>query len=99
MQISFNPAINFQNHKVRNQQNNISFKKVNTRYYKLAEESYSTGKDLTSEWYAKITDGVALWKNISKQDALDTMNAVRQWVGKDSIESYDSTYNFIKFLI
>ena len=80
MQIGFNTAINFQNYKVRNQQNNITFKKVNTRYY-------------------KITDGVALWKNISKQDALDTMNAVRKWVGKDSIESYDSTYNFIKSLI
>ena len=99
MQIGFNTAINFQNYKVRNQQNNITFKKVNPKYYKLAEKSYSTGKDLTSEWYAKITDGVALWKNISKQDALDTMNAVRKWVGKDSIESYDSTYNFIKSLI
>ena len=105
MKIGFNPVIKNQNiyNAKRNtsehtsiHNNQLAFKKVNQEFYKMAEESYKDWKDVTSEWYEWFTDAVALWKDISKQDALDTMNAVRKFVNKKSLKSFETTYNFIK---
>ena len=108
MKIGFNPAIKNQNlyNTKRNASEHISipnnqlaFKKVNQEFYKMAEESFKDWKDVTSEWYEWFTDAVALWKDIPKQDAIDTLDAIRKWVHKDSLESYNATYNFIKSLV
>ena len=59
----------------------LAFKKVNQEFHNKAQKSYNWFKDVTSEWYESLTDAV-IWNDIPKQDALDTMNAVRKWVKK-----------------
>ena len=104
MRIGFNPAIKNQNlyNTKRNasehtsiSNNQLAFKEVNPEFYKMAEESFKDWKDVISEWYEWLTDNV-VWHWISKEDALDTMNAVRKWVRKESMDFFKSKYNYIK---
>ena len=104
MKIGFNPAIKNQNlyNAKRNiseqtsiSNNQLAFKEVNQEFYKMAEESFKDWKDVTSEWYEWLTDNV-VWHWISKEDALDTMNAVRKWVRKGSLEAFESMYKYIQ---
>ena len=104
MKIGFNPAIKNQNlyNTKRNasehtsiSNNQLAFKEVNPEFYKMAEESFKDWKDVISEWYEWLTDNV-VWHWISKEDALDTMNAVRKWVRKESMDFFKSKYNYIK---
>ena len=104
MKIGFNPAIKNQNkyHAKRNvsehtsiPNNQLAFKKVNQKYYDMAEKMYKNRKTVTSEWFEWLTDDV-VWSVISKQDALDTMSAVLKWVNKESLEVFESRYNYIK---
>ena len=107
MKIGFNPAIRNQNmySAKRNASehasipnNQLAFKKINQEFYKMAEESFKDWKDVTSEWYEWLTDAV-VWNDIPAQDALDTMNAVRKWVHKESLDSHNATYYYIQSLI
>ena len=104
MRIGFNPAIKNQNlyntkrnaSKHTNISNNqLAFKKVNQEFYNMAEKMSKDYGCMTSLWVDRITDYV-IWKDISIQDALDTMNAVRKFVNKGSLKAFESTYNFIK---
>ena len=104
MKIGFNPAIRNQNmySAKRNASehasipnNQLAFKKINQEFYKMAEESFKDWKDVTSEWYEWLTDNV-VWHWISKKDALDTMDAVRKWVRKGSLEAFESMYKYIQ---
>ena len=104
MKIGFNPAIRNQNmySAKRNASehasipnNQLAFKKINQEFYKMAEESFKDWKDVISEWYEWLTDNV-VWHWISKKDALDTMDAVRKWVRKGSLEAFESMYKYIQ---
>ena len=104
MKIGFNPAIKNQNlysakcntsEHTSIPNNQLAFKKVNQEFYKMAEESFKDWKDVTSEWYEWLTDNV-VWHWISKEDALDTMDAVRKWVRKGSLEAFESMYKYIQ---
>ena len=104
MKIGFNPAIKNQNmySAKRNasehtniSNNQLAFKKVNQEFYNMAKKMSKDYGCMTSLWVDRITDYV-IWKDISIQDALDTMNAVRKFVNKGSLKAFESTYNFIK---
>ena len=75
--------------------NRLAFKKVNQEFYNKAQKSYNWFKDISSQWYEWLTDAV-VWNDIPKQDALDTMNAVRKWVREESMDFFKSKYNYIK---
>ena len=104
MKIGFNPAKKNQNlySAKRNvsehtsiSNNQLAFKKVNQKYYDMAEKMYKNRKTVTSEWFEWLTDDV-VWSVISKQDALDTMSAVLKWVNKESTNFFKIRYNYIK---
>ena len=104
MKIGFNPAIKNQNmysakrnvsEQTNISNNQLAFKKVNQEFYNMAEKMYKNGGAMTSWWVERMTDYV-IWKDISIQDALDTMNAVRKFVNKVSLKAFDTTYDFIK---
>ena len=73
-----------------------NFKAVNQKYLKKAEKSYRWFGNVNSEWYNSIRDDVFLWKGISKQDAIDTMLAVKKYVNEGSMEFYNHVLNSIK---
>ena len=104
MKIGFNPVIKNQNmySAKRNasehtniSNNQLAFKKVNQEFYNKAQKSYNWFKDISSQWYEWLTDAV-IWNDIPKQDALDTMNAVRKWVKKESFAVFERKYNYFK---
>ena len=73
----------------------LAFKKVNQEFYNMAEKMYRDRGSVTSWWLERITDYV-IWNDMSIKDALDTMNAVRKFVPKESSEAFESTYIYIK---
>ena len=104
MKIGFNPAIKNQNmysakHNTSEHtsisNNQLAFKKVNQKYYDMAEKMYKNRKTVTSEWFEWLTDDV-VWSVISKQDALDTMSAVLKWVNKESLKAFENMYKYIE---
>ena len=104
MKIGFNPAIKNQNlyntkHNASEQtsipNNQLAFKKVNQEFYKMAEKMYKDYRSISSWWLERITDQV-VWNDISKQDALDTMNAVRKFISKENLDVFEIRYNYIK---
>ena len=104
MKIGFNPAIKNQNlySAKRNaseytsiSNNQLAFKKVNQEFYNMAEKMYKNRGLLTLWWLERIIDYV-IGNDMSIKDALDTMNAVRKFVPKESYEAFESTYIYIK---
>ena len=104
MKIGFNPAIKNQNiySAKRNasehtsiSNNQLAFKKVNQEFYKMAEKMSKDYGNITSWWFERITD-CFIWNDISKQDTLDTMNAVRKFVDNDSLKVFERKYNYFK---
>ena len=104
MKIGFNPAIKNQNiySTKRNasehtsiSNNQLAFKKVNQEFYNMAEKMYKNRGSVTSWWLERITDYV-IWNDMSIKDALDTMNAVRKFVPKESSEAFEHKYNYFK---
>lgn len=73
-----------------------TFQAVNQKYLKWAEKMYKDRRTITSEWVEALTDDVILFGDISKCDAIDTMNAVRKYVNKGSMEAFESTLKVIK---
>ena len=49
-----------------------------------------------SEWYYSIRDDALMWKGISKQDAIDTLIAVKKYVSKGSMDAYNHVLESIK---
>ena len=104
MKIGFNLAIKNQNlysakHNASEHtsisNNQLVFKKVNQKYYDMAEKMYKNRKTVTSEWFEWLTDDV-VWSVISKQDALDTMSSVLKWVNKESLKAFENMYKYIE---
>ena len=104
MKIGFNPAIRNQNlyNAKRNtiehtsiSNNQLAFKKVNQEFYNMAEKMSKDYGCMTSWWIERITDCV-IWNEISVQDALDTMDAVRKFVNKGSMKAFERKYNYFK---
>ena len=86
MIVKFNPYVN----------QNVNCRAVNQKYLKLAQKSFEGYGNISSKWYYSIRDDVCLWKGISKQDAIDTMLAVRKYVEEGSMDAYNHVLDSIK---
>ena len=69
-----------------NQQN---FKAVNQKYLNWAKEDIARGGNVSTEWISRLGFDVYLFKKISHQDAIDTIEAVREFMGKLGIGAQD----------
>ncbi len=88
MKITFNPAVGVKQ---------PTFRAVNLKYLKRAQKMYAEGGlGVGHEWLLDFVDAFALFKKISKQDALDTMNAVRKYVSKGWKKAFEEDFNYIK---
>ena len=105
MKIGFNPAIKNQNiyNAKRNtskhtsiSNNQLAFKKVNQKYYDMAEKMYKNRGDVSTEWFNLFIYEIILWKTVSKQDALDTMDAIREFIAPESTNAFVEDLNSIK---
>ena len=95
MKISFNPTIN-SNVNLR-KSNQPAFQAVNQKYLAWAEKNYRIAKNgATANWLMSLEDDVILFKDILKQDAIDTMNAARKYVNEGSMEAFETTLAVIK---
>ena len=65
------------------------FKAVNQKYMAWAKEDYKLGSSVSTEWLHRLRFDVFLFKKISRQDAIDTINAVKKFMKKtdDGIEA------------
>ena len=65
------------------------FKAVNQKYMAWAKEDYSRVENVSGEWLMQLRFDVFLFKKISRQDAIDTINAVKKFMKKtdDGIEA------------
>ena len=86
MIVKFNPYVN----------QNVNCRAVNQKYLKLAQKSFEGYGNISSKWSYSIRDDVCLWKGISKQDAIDTMLAVRKYVEEGSMDFYNHVLDSIK---
>ena len=81
---------------VNSNPNQTNFKAVNQKYLKWAEKMYKERRTITSEWVESLTDDVILFGDVSKQDAIDTMNAVRKYVNQGSMDAFENRLKVIK---
>ena len=58
------------------------FRAVNQKYMQWAKEDYKIGKNVSTEWLLRLGYDVDLFKKVSKQDAIDTIEAVKKFMGK-----------------
>ena len=86
MIVSFNPYVN----------QNVNCRAVNQKYLKLAQKSFEGYGNISSKWYYSIRDDVCMWKGISKQDAIDTMLAIKKYVNEGSMDAYNHVLDSIK---
>ena len=73
-----------------------NFKAVNQKYLKWAEKDYKIVKNVSGHLLESLTDDVILFGDISKKDAIDTMNAIRKYVNRDSMEAFENRLKAIK---
>ena len=59
-----------------------NFKAVNQKYFEWAKKDYSLEKNVSSNWLQMLSFDVFLFKEISRQDAIDTVNAVKKYMNK-----------------
>ena len=52
------------------------FKAVNQKYFEWAKKDYSLEKNVSCDWLQRLSFDVFLFKEISPQDGIDTVNAV-----------------------
>ena len=72
------------------------FKAVNQKYMAWAKKDYSRVENVSGEWLDRLSFDVFLFKKISRQDAIDTINAVKNFMNKTNIgleETLDSLRN------
>lgn len=70
------------------------FKAVNQKYMAWAKEDYSLEKNVSGEWLDRLSFDVFLFKKISRQDAIDTINAVKKFMNKTNVGLEDLLENF-----
>ncbi len=73
-----------------------AFQAVNQKYLKWAEKDYKIVKNVSGHLLESLTDDVILFGDISKKDAIDTMNAIRKYVNRDSMEAFENRLKAIK---
>ena len=66
------------------------FKAVNQKYMAWAKEDYSLEKNVSTEWLDRLSFDVFLFKKISRQDAIDTINAVKNFMKKTDVGIEDT---------
>ena len=64
------------------QPSNPQFKAVNQKYFEWAKKDYGLEKNVSSNWIDRLDFDVLLFKNISPQDGIDTVNAVKKYMKK-----------------
>ena len=62
-----------------------NFKAVNQKYFEWAKKDYSLEKNVSTEWLHRLRFDVCLFKEISRQDAIDTVNAVKKYMNKTNV--------------
>ena len=88
MRITLNPTQNC----------NTNFQAVSQKHLKSAKKCYDVYGNLMSEWYYSVRDDVFLWKELSKQDAIDTMLAAKKFVAKDNLDVFNIVLDSIQKL-
>ena len=58
------------------------FKAVNQKYFEWAKKDYSLEKNVSCDWLQRLSFDVFLFKEISPQDGIDTVNAVKKYMKK-----------------
>ena len=61
------------------------FQAVNQKYMAWAKKDYSLEKNVSTEWLDRLSFDVFLFKKISRQDAIDTINAVKNFMKKTDV--------------
>lgn len=62
----------------------------------MGKKDYSRVENVSGEWLDRLSFDVFLFKKISRQDAIDTINAVKKFMNKTNIgleETLDSLRN------
>ena len=66
-------------------QNNQSFKAVNQKYYKQAQEWIKDCNWVSCDIYCRLRYDIMLWKEIPVQDGIDTLLAIKKLLNKPSV--------------
>ena len=72
------------------------FKAVNQKYFEWAKKDYAIGKNVATEWLQRLRYDVCLFKEISPQDGIDTINAVKKYMNKTG-EGLEHVLNNFKY--
>lgn len=59
-----------------------TFNAVNQKYFAWAKEDIKLVKNVSTEWCDRLSFDVFLFKKISHQDAIDTVEAVKKYIKK-----------------
>ena len=78
------------------QPSNPQFKAVNQKYFEWAKKDYAIGKNVSTEWLQRLRYDVCLFKEISPQDGIDTVNAVKKYMKKTDNAIEDLLNSFRK---
>ena len=62
-----------------------SFQAVNQKYFEWAKKDYSLEKNVSSNWLQMISFDVFLFNKVTRQDAIDTVNAVKKYMNKTTV--------------
>ena len=62
--------------------NQQSFKAVNQKYFAWAKEDIRRGGNVSTEWLQRLRFDVFLFNKINQQDAIDTVEVVKKYMGK-----------------
>lgn len=71
------------------------FKAVNQKYFEWAKKDFSIGGSVSTEWMHRLRFDVFLFKEISKKDAIDTVNAVKRYM-KKTTEGLEETLKSLR---
>ena len=66
------------------------FKAVNQKYLEWAKRDIAIGKNVSIDWLDNISFDVFLFKELSRQDALDTIYAVKKMISKTDVGIEDT---------
>ncbi|DAB18080.1 TPA: hypothetical protein CPT98_01375 [Candidatus Gastranaerophilales bacterium HUM_19] len=72
------------------------FKAVNQKYFEWAKKDYSLEKNVSCDWLQRLSFDVFLFKEISPQDGIDTVNAVKKYMKKTDNAIEDLLNSFRK---
>ena len=72
------------------------FKAVNQKYFEWAKKDSSLEKNVSCDWLQRLSFDVFLFKEISPQDGIDTVNAVKKYMKKTDNAIEDLLNSFRK---